>query len=348
MIIYNSFLIILLILNFNKKCSVRKLTYYFSFFILVIVNIFRHKSIGSDTGTYLNMYKLINYKVKNDLYIEDGYFYYNKILNYLSTNEIFLLIVSGIIIFYAFYKFIKFNSVNIFMSLYFFIGLRYYGSTMNLLRQMIAISIILIIFNKIEKYEKKRLIGLNLLAMLFHKSAIVFLIIIFLKKVRYSRKYYIKLNILSVIIFLFSNKLLILITKINYFSRYKNYFGGESFTSWNFGNITQVIISFIITFFYYKFFIKNRKKITIKNSVYGWICSFGLLFSVSSIFGSLLARLALYFTIFNIVIIPMLLKKYNNKVVSMCVILFVFLYHYFTMKLRPEWNFIYPYKFYWN
>lgn len=71
-----------------------------------------------------------------------------------------------------------------------------------------------------------------------------------------------------------------------------------------------------------------------------------------SLKANILDRIAMYFNVYSIVILPNSINKINNKwhrimlIISTVIILFIYST---TIKIiRPEWQRIFPYTFFWN
>lgn len=351
MILYNLLLIIILILNLIKTKILKEVLFNLIFIIMVLIVGLRSLEIGSDTKMYVEVFRIIRELEFNQIYMEKGYLIYNYIISYLTKEVWFFLFISAIFMYSVIYNFIKKNSSNKIMSLYLFVSLRYFGQTMNITRQMLAFSFLLIGFEFLKKEKKIYFFLFNLIGICFHKSSVAFILIFFLKNLKF-KKIYIQLSIIiSGIFLLFSNLILKQVLKFNLLSNYRDYLTSKFFSIWDFGIIFNVMVSFIVMLSYYFYYIKDQKDKEEIINLKMWICTLSYLLSSFSLMGNVLSRVALYFMLFNIIIIPDILKEVKNRIIRrFCyffIILLFFSYHLITLYLKPEWNYIYPYKFYW-
>lgn len=346
MILYNFLLIVILIL---KKLKLKKnLIFKSLIFILILLVGLRSVEIGSDSITYEKVFNEVSFENINKIYMEKGYLLFNIIAkNIVHKTWLFFLMVA-IITYYGIYKFILKNSLDSLYSLFFFISLKELGSTMNIMRQMLALSIILMSFEFLKNKKIGKFLLLSCIAITFHYSAIVFLLMFFLRKIKFKRKYFYAITVLTFVFLLCYKKIFMIVFKIPIFSRYEGYLKSEYFTGWNPMTIFLTIIYFVIMLSYYNFFIR-KKEVNYLINLKMWICTLSFLFSAVGLVGSLLSRMGIYYSFFNIIIIPEILNQVKHKkIINILVIVLCISYHFIVMYFRPEWDNIYPYKFYWS
>ena len=357
MILYNILLFITGGLSFVKlkKKSTRTAMRLIIFPMIVIVGL-RSIEIGNDTITYLRTFSNLKYfsileVISGNFRIEKGYLIYNKIIQNIYPEYWFFLFITSLAIFYAIHLHIKKNSYNTFLSVFLLISFGYYGQTMNITRQMIAISLILIAYEKLKVKRNISFVLMIILASFFHKTAIIFMSIYFLREKKYSHRNFKAFMLASIIINLIGMVLIRTIVRLPFFSRFAGYIGGNYIGQMNIGSLFGIIISLSsICSLYYTYAIKcNTKKLKSETSIEMWICSFGFLFSSLTLTGSIMSRIALYFMFFNITFITKVLKFSRNKRIwTVIVLVLAFTYFSIIMLLRPEWNYIYPYRFFWQ
>lgn len=188
MLLYVFILLYLLIGSvFFKKSlflySIIAIIMYFTFGL-------RDVSVGTDTKNYIQMFNIINSNGVDGILIsevvEPAWLMLNKIIYYLGGTWSDMILVSGLIVllpvFFTFWKF----SANPFLSLLLYYLLGFYFSSFNILRQMIAVSIVFFAYSKY--FNDKKILPyciFVLLASSFHFSALVsFSIPILVKYVR--------------------------------------------------------------------------------------------------------------------------------------------------------------------
>lgn len=356
MIIYNLFLLSDLASGYiykNKKTF--KIVIKILFAILIILSALRSINIGNDTVTYHQLFINVSntpFESLSDIYSlrwEMGFIYLIKILSYISSSPQIIIVVSSIFIYITLYKFVYSYSNNIVLSIFLFMTMRYYFFFLSNIRQSIAICIILIAFDLLNKDKLVLSVFTVILAYLFHTTSIVFLVVIAFKKIKYTNRKMGLILLFSIIIFAFFNQLY---DFINLFFpiKYQNYVNTSYFLeSDNLANTLNCIIFFLIFLFCHFFYKRNNNTELVKSN------NFNLLFPLLSFVFSLIAikfgmatRIQYYFSIFLIVIIPNIITQLtisrNKKIINIVIICSFFLYHILILLFKPEWQHVYPYE----
>ena len=140
------------------------------FFILAL----RGFTVGDDLDSYIAYYKIIGQMslTVNFMELEKGYVLYNSILGHLSPDPRFFFIVTSAILVVGISKFIHDYSKTPWLSYFLFITLGFYAIDFGLLRQALAIIIVINGFKYVEnrKFWKFGMSIGNLDARLFEKS----------------------------------------------------------------------------------------------------------------------------------------------------------------------------------
>lgn len=180
--------------NFRKKQFV-----FVVFGIMTLISALRASTIGIDLDLhYAKNYELISSVNWSDIPIfatlkqyELGYCYFTKLLTYISSNVQFYIIITSIIIYglhgYFFYK--KSEDVILSSSLFMFFCLFY--MYMNIIRQAVAVSILLLAYLIFSESKKKVhnyvvFVLLVILASVFHSSAILCLVYLLFDKLKFT------------------------------------------------------------------------------------------------------------------------------------------------------------------
>lgn len=335
----------------NKKKTFSTLVY----FTIIIICAFKYK-MGGDWYHYQNFYENINSNIKiidffngnifvysKKYYFEVGYIFINYFFYKLGFNyEIFQALIIGTCLFNIF-KYIEKKSENF----YFAIAMLFFSSFYvyifePVLRQLIAIVIVLKALKYISKNKLYNFIFFIFLAAQFHKSAYLLIFIYFLK--------YIKINNKTLIFYLFIFYVLLsnisfFINKIPFLSMYEIYFKEKSIIS-VIGEkrdiVTKIFKIFImllrinLILYSYKFS-KKRNEIIEK---------MGIIFCIISYLSNVLPiieRFQGYFLIPYVISLSnlsnlLLLKKYKIKVLNNMVALslLVFSIHLNMKFLQSE------------
>lgn len=203
-IIFSSFLILLIS---SKKTEIRTFNWYLLFLLCFLFSGLRYQ-IGTD---YLN-YKY----VFDDLSIDDIalFEYGNYSLMYLvkligAPFQLYILVTSFIICF-SFFNFIKLFSKDKSTSLFIFLffGL-FFLSSLNFIRQFLAISFFILALCSISQNKKTKTIFFIIFSILFHTSSIVTLPIFLFYKLKINYKHIIVTICFSIFILSVSYSLLL-------------------------------------------------------------------------------------------------------------------------------------------
>ena len=326
-------------LRFKKNSTVFVILFLL---LLWVLTAFRAPEIGNDTQNYIDYYYVIGQTgFNNDIGFEAGYVIYCIILNYLGFNAHQLLILTATICWLGVGIYIIKYSKNILFSLCLAFCFCFSNFT-NILRQDLAMVIILYVYVFFKQKKYVRSILLLVLAGLFHTSAFCF-ILIYLYKFLPQKP--LTVFILCSIIILASVTRLIGKILGAILPDYSNYLNGK-YSGTGFLSITVFLVRnvvFYIILYYAVKTLKNREsKITYGN---------GLLALIFICFGftiNLFSRITYYFMFPMIVDIPNSLYNGKFKDRSLLIIiigLILLAYFIVSIIIRPEWNNLYPYKF---
>lgn len=339
------------LLIFNSKFR-KTLFVWICFLELTFIAGFRAWDIGNDTSNYVGTFFAVVSHL--DLYLshmEKGYLLYNKLLSLLTSNLQAILIANAIVITGAICFFCRKYSISVFMSILLFVILQFSG-TLNIMRQFLALSIVLFSIPFVIKRRFIAFVICCIIASTFHKSAILAVGLYFLYPLKFKFRHLIWISIISIISFIFLAPILDQIIAIT--GHYEGYKGnillGEET---KLASVIKTLIQLIITTFCllsYRFVYK--KKSSVKELL---PIPFLLFCSISatclqfiSIRGTVLERLVLYFSIFNLISIPFFIRHYPQKVRGLVAIIcfgcFI-LYQSIIFVYRPEWNYVLPFEF---
>ena len=125
---------------------------------------------------------------------------------------------------------------------------------------------------------------------------------------------------------------------------YANYFNDDRIKTGILATLLAIIRFGIVLSIY----IQTRKE---SNNIHNWIFAITLFYYVLALYMNLFDRVAAIFFMICVFITMENMINYTTKnkylyYFSLLVVLFV--YQLVTLYFRPEWNCIYPYKFYWQ
>lgn len=363
MIIYIILVLIITILGFilkpkrneDKLNNNSKIFLTITFLLLFIVSGFRSKLIGVDTWQFYNAFSRIasvDFKQFDIFRYEYGFTFLCWILSKIINNPQILLISTAFFINFSVLHFIRKNSNNIFASVLIYIFLNFYFSYMNIMRQAIAISIILwgYEFLKDKKYLKYTICCI--IASLFHESALLALLLIVIKKIKFNKKTILVTIALIVLSLLYGNQFFNIIS--NYSPRLLYYVDSKFSVSNYFGAVLDAMVYIVLYIIGIIIISKNNKQhFTNKDSSINFLIgAIGLacIFHTLTIKVIIFNRFSPYFTIFIVIWITNCLSmiKNNKSRLLLYIIIFFFLILYWLiiMIYRPDWYGVVPYEFF--
>ena len=334
-------------LRAKQKILFSQSIYKWIFFLLILLfwflTAFRGSSIGNDTVQYLNYYKQIaKYGINKNWSIELGYQYFCLLLSKLNSDPYFILIVSATICYGICGIYIYKKSDNILYSTILLFCVAFSPFT-NILRQSIAMVIVLIAYEMIRKKRCFVAIILILLATLFHISAV--LVFLWFAHKFIPKKPVVIIVALGVAILSASGVLNTLLTTV--IKEYQSYFEAEQAGTGWLGILYYCLRAFVFYIFIYTAYKGSVKEhsLEISNSVL-LLITVCLGFSVN-----LFSRASSYFLLISVVDVSNIFNsgKIKNRNLWMIIMGGIMLaYFIVTLIIRPEWNNLYPYQFNWN
>lgn len=330
----------------TKKMSQKvfeRITLAFLLF-LWFLTAFRGNTIGNDTNNYIYYFKEISkYGVDKAHRIEMGYQYFCLFISKINANPQFFLVISSAICYIGVGIYIFKYSNNKIFSLVLLFAL-FFSMFTNTIRQNLAMTIVLWAYHFLKNKKYIFAISLIFLATIFHKSALIAILLFFYKLAPYKQKtvFMLSLMIIALSITGVVNTILRVILP-----SYTGYFEGVQAGSGRLMTFIGCIRNAFFYFLVYKVYKKEGKF----NRLVLW--NFALLLFLQS-FGfvvNLFDRVSSYFLLIGIVELTNICcsEKLKNRDLWMfaigCGLLLFFLV---SIILRPEWNHLYPYLFFWE
>lgn len=327
---------------------------------LFIITGWRSFSVGSDTYNYVSSLESLGGSTESIKFFdivgmlhsrfEYGYVLLTRVVYHFTNDPQWLLIACAIIVYIGLFIFLKILSADIPLSLTMFVTLGYMAASMNVVRQSLATSFIMIAFIFLMKNRNFMFIAMVFCAFLFHKTAIIFLLVILLKGWKYNKRNILIVLMFSGIIAVIYGKMESTINAINY-TDYADF----NATSGYLGiliNILLIIFLLCIGHVSYKYrdgalwnkYLPDNSENLLPMLL---IVSIGI-YMVSLNF-SQLVRIATYFELSAIIYIPSVLRsiKLRNVKLFLTILTYSVLIIYFFIVLiyRPYWTNITPYMF---
>lgn len=288
----------------NKENKILKIIFFiFSFMPFFLISAFRY-DVGTD---FLTRYVADFYKINEGLNVDNlevGYKIIIKICQFFTDNSQSIFIVTSFIInlliTYTIFKYSKNKYLSVIV--YFFGGFLFLS--LNAVRQFLAMSLIFWAYPYLIRENKKWLYIISvLIASSIHSSALVMLIFAFFGK---NKTINYKITLLVVVLFLlFGRSLLVplnLLLKETKFSPYLVEYYAKADVS------SLYLLSNFLIYTFYSLVIKN-KNIENKEVILLYnIQAMALIITSMEAIHQLFSRIVFYYTIFQLISIPLFIK----------------------------------------
>ncbi|RHV70464.1 MULTISPECIES: EpsG family protein [Clostridia] len=348
---YIASIIMILLIELTKKYSVNKdgfcmRRYYNPILVfiyicpLVYVAACRYKFW--DTDDYRLMYEAVGKTIANVFnnstgHVEKGYLLFTALLNKISRDSQFLIIVSSIFIIFGICFFLYKESTDVPLSFVIFSS-QIWMSTMNGLRQYIVAALLWLAWRKWSKsiHCKKNdlifIISIIIMAS-FHKSVLICIPLFLCARGKLLNK-----KVLFCIIAAIS---MAVISPI-YNWLFGFLLGGTEYANYVDTNATMGISRFVISCFpifliwiYYFICLKNSNDRSDKAIWMMNLSCINFAFNILALKMVYFARIGIYFSIFDLLVIPYCIEKYftEKSRVLMKVLLMIFYIFFFYRQL---------------
>ena len=247
-----------------------------AFALMILLAGLRSPSVGIDLRQHYarNFTKITSYAWSQMASFttpyEIGYCYYTKFLTLISTDVQFYIFVTSFIIYAAIGYFISKESTDVVMSTELVILSCLYYMFMNIIRQGMAVAIVLVGFVWLD-YSRRNLKDyvkfaiMIILASTFHNSAILCMSIILFDRLKFTKKQILIGGAITALIYIFYMQIYVRV--VGFFGSGNNYerylTGSESVGNFN----TQSLVNFLLAFFAFLlgYYVLVWKKKSVKN-----------------------------------------------------------------------------------
>lgn len=349
---------ILVYYNFKPSPKVNKWYLFISLSMVFVVQGLRADTVGRDTAVYLRSFLIIDspgFKISSSSW-EPLYLLFNKVVGLFTNNPQFLLICSSAFILTGLglfiYKSIDNNKNSAFWPVFFFMCFTHYLNSMNLLRQYLAMAVVIQIYWVLRdgKTRKKYVVAsvLLIIGTLFHRSALLcaLLFLPFLLK-KIDKKMIIMVGIGIIFALLLYSKLLTIVFSI--FPQYKKYTTSFRIEGEGFGAYYVLYLLFNMAFVFLTLLYLDPKKNN-NQEIYKLLIitsiSIGLILMKTRV--SLAHRTGYYFDIFNIILYQKVLNKANKNRTILYYLMFCYGLFCFVYTLPSIDRACVPYLFFWQ
>lgn len=286
--------------------------------------------VGTDYNAYKFMYNNSpNILIDNET-SEVGFLLLCKLLNKITSDAQIMFLLTSIIIYTCIVITLKRKSKIFELSMYLFITSYMYYSSMNILRQWIASSIIFLGIDYLINRDWKRYFLIVIIASLFHTSAVIMIFVYFIINHKFISKKTLLMILIFMVIFMSYDTFLTGFFEILEFTKYSSY--QDEFINIDRGvNILRVLVYIIpiaITVIFYKGIkLNSSKDIDV-------IMNLSLINMILMIFGikhAYFARLCVFFEPYYLLLIPSFVNisdKRMNRIIYYLIIVLYFIFSY--------------------
>lgn len=333
------------------------------FIMLLIVSGFRAFSVGADTKEYVGIFNNIEDWELMKGRFEIGFLRYTQVLHYISENAGILLLVSSAICIGTACLFTYKFSKNPVLSMMLYILLGEYFSQMNMMRQSIALSLMMISYMVLLKKDgwRQKLISalLILLAATFHTIAIVGVIPWILVVLSNSEKKALKSitasNMLKITLLISGIAFVIYPIIVAVAAKLlPPYYAGYLEGRWSDSNYNASLFNTLIqlSFAIVGVIVFRNKELNKKQRFAAIMLSPTIFFEVLSMRMEIWGRLAGMFSIYIYLLwAPEVTAEIQStkirRILNTTIVLCSAAYMLIVLIFRPEWTLVVPYRFGW-
>lgn len=316
-----------------------------TFIQLALIASIRNISVGTDTQNYIWMFCDAQNGITTD-YIELGSRLYILFLGRLTTNDTFFLAAWAVPTIALFYRYMIRNSEDIYLSVCIYASLMYYFLLFNMLRQAMAIGIVLQAIEPLKQKKYFWYLLIVLAAMLVHTSAAVFLLVFLIgfSRIKLDMPFFILVAFLCALFAIAGRKIIVVGAELIGYGGYLNTgFAGN-------GNVLHPILFLFLLFLCMILILcRNTKKIFREGLEYKMLVV-GTMFYWLSIQVQIVNRIPYYFTGVLLTMLPNLIHDLRDRkqaeIVKFSVVIFLLLYE--ILMVRRSAHGIVPYRFIWE
>jgi len=292
------YVILVTILLFASIFKFNKHVYWVLFFLLLLIGGLRDLSVGVDTLNYYNVFKGITSRY---MVLEYGWILLNNLVRFFFGNFQIVVFISMVLVLCPIFYVSKRMSNNPILSIALFCLLYFYFNSFNITRQAIAASFILMALYSLHNDNRRGYFIYVVLAILFHATAILFLGIFFLYRLNISKRILVIIIVLSYLIGAL-NMPLIFLRNINLGEHYTVYVN-VMLTDTSFSPTRLLLNIGLLCIIIWG----DHLNLYVKNFILGVFVLNAFSFSPE------IARLAQYFLLSQIIIIPNMELPYAPK-----------------------------------
>lgn len=289
--------------GFEKR---KTLKMFIAILPLTLISAFRY-DVGWDyVGIYAKGYYLVG-QYGLDWFTEEGFRFLIKILYSITDNYIILIVIMSVLtaIFFSKCYSVYGNENKCYIYIILYVLTRYYFCSLNIIRQALAMLIILYALHYLVEKKYFKYIIFVLLATSFHRLSIIYLILGFILQRNLKKKKDLLLAAICVPLLLVS--VYMFLSESKYMNYFDSMFGNDSTLIYS---ELLICISILIPS------VLNYKKIKEQNKMFVIFLNMELIVLILCLASFALPtadRIIWYISMQNIFLIPMILESFSKK-----------------------------------
>lgn len=332
-------------IGYQKK---NKAVLSFFFCMLTVLLMFRHKSVGSDTNHYMQIFSRfskLEWEHLASTHYEIGFAVFNKVISVFSKKPQVFISVAAIAVSLMIYPTYKRLCVDPSLTIVLYCTMSTFVMMFSGIRQMLAIGIAFLAYECVRKHKLLLFLLLALLAMSFHTSGFMLLFMYPLYHAHITRKWLYVMIPAMVLVFVLNRPIFSVLAAL--LERYTQYDGSISST----GAYTMLIL--FLAFSAFSFLIPDessmdRETVGLRN--------FLLLALVLQMFAplhTLAMRMNYYYIIFIPLLIPRIIAYRSVRwrqvaTLGRHTMVVFFLVYFFIYAYGGNNLHVFPYHFFWE
>lgn len=320
----------------------------FFFFLLTVLVMLRHESVGNDTRNYIHFFKAfsgMNWSRLGKYGLEIGFSYFNKIVSLFSLEPQFFLAISAVLVSAMIYPTYKRLCVDASLTIVLFCIMSTFVMMFSGIRQMLAVGIGFIAYEYTRRKRILPFILMVLLALSIHTSAFMLAFMYPLYHAKITKKWlYVVIPVLAVV-FVFNRQIFSVLTWA--LGSLTKYDGGASST----GAYTMLLL--FAAFVVFAFLIPDEAKLDEETVGLRNLLLLSLVIQMFAPIHTLAMRLNYYYIIYIPLLLPKIIqcrcKRWNQvAVLGRHVMVVFFLVYFFVNAYRGGSLNVFPYHFFWE
>lgn len=299
--------------------------------ILIVIAANRNFNVGRDLVNYIPRFQNISHvsswhemKTLADSYsFELGFVIVCKILSCLGNEAQVFIIASSIIVGLGFLLVSKYSKMPITMMMMFFcFGI--WGSSLNVIRQFIALTLLVFSIRFIEKQEIGKFIITVLMATTIHSTSILFIVMYFFHIKPINKKFMYRFLSICLVMILIGNRLIELLVSKTSFAWYLNKNDGS-------GQSTLILL---MTIFVGGYLIKGKiEKIDSNYNIWFGAIVLAIILNIFALRWGIFARAMKFFLPFIMILITDIMYSLRKNKILFCGIS-IFIIIFFVMYFK--------------